>query len=437
MLKFYNRENEIKILKDISEKSMHYSQMTVISGRRRVGKTSLIKKTLKSDNSLYFFVSKKNEKILVEEFLNQITEKFNYPFIGQIKSLRELFELIMVISKNKNITVVFDEFQELYKINPSIFSDLQNIWDSNKNTSKLNLILCGSVFSMMKKIFENLKEPLFGRADNRIYLKPFDISTLKNILFDNKPNYLPKDLFAFYTFTGGIAKYIEYFLSNNFLKYNSMIDGIVQEHSLLLYEGKNNLIEEFGKDYSTYFSILTLLSKGKTSRSEIESILQKNIGGYLKNLEEYYNIIKKYKPVLSKPETRLQKYYIDDNFFNFWFRFIFNNYSAIEIGNYEYVKKIIHNEFDRYSGKILEKYFKQKLAETKEFSLIGSYWEKGNTNEIDIVALNQYEKKCLIGEVKLNKAKINFNLLKEKSINLIKKLPDYNIEYKCFSLENL
>ena len=122
---------------------------------------------------------------------------------------------------------------------------------------------------------------------------------------------------------------------------------------------------------------------------------------------------------------------------NFWFRFIFKYRGAIEIGNFEYVKTIIERDYLTYSGMILERYFRQKISTTENLSQIGSYWESGNQNEIDIVALNEYEKTAIIAEVKRNADKINLNILKNKSTNLVKQLPNYKIEYRALSINDL
>lgn len=211
---------------------------------------------------------------------------------------------------------------------------MQRLWDHYKDNSKLNLVLSGSIFSLMKKIFENAKEPLFGRANERIYLKPFTIDVLNNITADLHPGLKPSDALAFYTITGGVAKYVELFADKNKFTFNLMLGEIFKENSLLIDEGKNLLIEEFDRDYTTYFSILSLIASSKTSRTEIESILRKNIGGYLDRLENEYQIIKSIRPILSKPGSRNQKYFIEDNFLSFWFRFIYKHRSAIEIGNF-------------------------------------------------------------------------------------------------------
>ena len=437
MIKFYNRESELEFLEYIEKHSGEKSQMTVITGRRRVGKTALIKKFIENKRSLYFFVARKDELFLTDEFLDQVKQKIDIPVFGKINSIKELFELLIHYSKDNNLTVVFDEFQDFQRTNPSIFSDIQNLWDANKDSTKMNLILCGSVLSMMKDIFENSKEPLFGRANHRLYVKPFSVNVLKNILTENSSKIKNFDLLSFYILTGGIAKYVEFFIENECFTFQAMINEIFKDNSLLINEGKNNLIEEFGKDYSTYYSILSLISSGKTSRSEIESVLQRDVGGFLDKLENNYDIIKKYKPVFSKPGGRLQKYLINDNFLDFWFRFIYKYSSALEIGNYDYIKNIVNEDFRRYSGKFLEKYFREKLSLTKRFSQIGSYWEKGNQNEIDIVALNERKKYCLIADVKLDKNKLNLNKLKVKADKLTTNLKDYEIEYKSFSLEDM
>jgi AAA+ ATPase superfamily predicted ATPase len=434
-MKFYDRVDELKNLQEIKKASLKSSKMTIIYGRRRVGKTTLVKKAY--EDRVYLFVSKKNEAILCEEFVNIISNSLDIKILGEFKSFARLFEYLMQLSIDKPFTLIIDEFQEFLYINSSIFSDIQNIWDEYKDRSKLNLIFCGSIYSLMKKIFENKKEPLFNRTNNKILLKPFDIATIKEIIKDNNPSYSNFDLLSFYIFSGGVAKYVESFYEKDAFSYESMLNVIFSQNSLFIEEGKNILIEEFGKEYTTYFSILSLIASSKTSRSEIESILEKNIGGYLDRLENEYNIIKKIKPIFAKEGSRSVKYEIIDNFLAFWFRFIFKYKSAIEIENFDFVKEIVKRDFNTFAGKFLEKYFKEKLALTKKFSQIGSYWERGNKNEIDIVAINEMEKIALIAEVKLNKDKINLNLLKQKAKKLEKKLNGYKIEYVGYSLEDL
>ena len=434
-MKFYNREKELKNLKNIEQASKESAKMTIIVGRRRIGKTTLIKEAY--PQKLYLFVSKKNEALLCEEFIKIVEQQLEVKIFGEIKKFRELFEYLMELSTKRAFTLIIDEFQEFLTVNKSLYSDMQNIWDSYKDRSQMNLVLSGSIYSLMKRIFEDRKEPLFGRANNKMELKAFSVVTLKEILGDYSPDYTNDDLLSFYILTGGVAKYVEIFVDAKAFTLDSQLDLIFDDYSLFLDEGKNLLIEEFGKGYTTYFSILSLIASSKTSRTEMESILERNIGGYLEKLESEYRIIKKIKPIFAKEGSRTVKYEIIDNFFNFWFRFIYKYRSAIELENYEYVKKIVKRDYETYSGKFLESYFHEKLRLGYEYSAIGNYWERGNQNEIDIVAINEDEKRMLIGEVKRNSKKIDLHKVEQKALKLTSKYRKYSVEYRGFSLGDM
>jgi len=434
-MKFYNREKELKNLREIEESSKVSSKMTVIVGRRRIGKTKLIQEAYKE--KVYLFVSKKNEALLCEEFILIIQNALSVKVFGEITKFKDLFEYMMDLAKTKHFTLVIDEFQEFLQINDSIYSDMQNIWDTYKDNSKMNLVLSGSIYSLMKKIFEDKKEPLFGRTNNKIHLKPFSVKTIKEIMQENYPEYTNDDLLSFYIVTGGVAKYVEILVDNAAFTLERQLGLIFDEYSLFLEEGKNLLIEEFGKEYTTYFSILSLIASSKTARVEIEGILDKNVGGYLDRLENEYTIIKKVKPIFAKEGSRTLKYEIIDNFFNFWFRFIYKYKSAIEIQNYEYVKEIVYRDYTTYSGRFLEKYFIEKLKISNKFSEIGTYWERGNENEIDIVALNDEAKTMLIAEVKRRDQKIDIKKLQEKAVKLTSKYRNYEVEYVGYSLDDM
>lgn len=436
-MKFYNREKELARLAKIEKQAEKSAQMTFMVGRRRIGKTRLLINAYKYSICLYFFVAKKSESLLCEEFVEEVKNKLNIPIFGSITTFKDLFSLLMNLSKERHFTLIIDEFQEFDSVNSSIYSDMQNIWDSNKQDSKINLIMCGSVYSMMKRIFEGSKEPLFGRATNRIHLKAFDIDTIKEILSEYSPNYSNDDLLAFYMITGGVAKYIELLVQAEAFTIDDIMDAVFEDNSLFLSEGKNVLIEEFGKDYGNYFSILSLIASGKTSRVEIESIMNIQTGGFLTRLEDEYGLISKVRPILSNPNSRTVKYFIEDNFLNFWFRFIFKYRSSIEAGNLMYIRDIVMRDYTVYSGRILEKYFTQMIKLQMKYNIIGNYWERNNQNVIDIVAINEVEKVALIAEVKRNPQKISLNELEIKASKIKTMLKGYKFIFKGYSLDDM
>ena len=201
-MKFYDRENELAELRRIQNLSFtDHSRLTVVTGRRRIGKTSLVMRAVENSPTVYLFVSRKNEASLCAEYVPLIAQALGVYVPEEIKSFRSLFQYVLEQAKSKSFNLVIDEFQEFYNINSSVYSDMQNLWDRYRMDTHMNLIVSGSVYSLMQKIFRNSKEPLFGRADNIIKLPAFSIATLKEIMHDYSPDYTPDDLLALYSFS--------------------------------------------------------------------------------------------------------------------------------------------------------------------------------------------------------------------------------------------
>lgn len=440
-MRFYNRTSELAELRRIQKLSFSdHSRLTVVTGRRRIGKTSLVMKAVEGLPTVYLFVGRKSEATLCAEYIPIIRQSLNTFVPTEIRTFQSLFRYLMELASQRAFNVVIDEFQEFYNINESVYSDMQNIWDSYRQCSKMNLIVSGSVYSLMQKIFQHSKEPLFGRADNIIKLSAFDLATLKAIMADYHPNYTPDDLLALYTFTGGVPKYVELFCDNSVLSVDEMIAFMVRENSSFTDEGKHLLIEEFGKNYAIYFSILSAISGGINTQPGIEAALgDKSVGGQIKRLIEDYNIVTRQRPILAKEGSQTVRYEIQDNFIRFWFNYFDRYRSLIEIKNYVGLRQIIQSDYPTYSGLMLERYFKQQFAESFQYRAIGSWWEpKGNQHEIDIVALRLEKNQAVVAEVKRQKKNFKPELLAAKVAHLKQKLlPHYQIETQCLSLEDM
>lgn len=445
-MKFYNRENEIAELKRICNLSFtHNSRMTVLTGRRRIGKTSLIKKAFEDSDApmLYFFTGRKAEVALVNDFVREIHDKLHGYVPEGLRSVTGVMRHLFELAKTERFTLVIDEFQEFTNVNPSVFSDLQNLWDSYRSETRMNLVLSGSVMSMMRRIFTDAHEPLFGRADNIISLRPFRIKVVKEILKDYNPEYTNEDFLALYSITGGIPKYIELFCDNGHVTCESMLRFPVSYMSPFIDEGRNLLITEFGRDYGTYFSILLAIAQGRTSQAEITAALGgMAIGGHLERLENTYNIISKFRPVMSKPGSKnTVRFRISDNFMQFWFRFIERNRSMIELDNYDDLRKVVMRDYPTYSGLMLEKYFRQKLTEEGGFRELGSWWEAKagkEANEIDIVGIRTEGKSALIAEVKRNVRNYDNKSFMAKIEHIRAKiLSGYEIESRLYTIDDM
>lgn len=436
-MKFYDRTEELALLHETAEQSLKTARFTVVLGRRRIGKTSLLIKAMEGRPFLYLFVSRNSEAVLCAQFQQQATDTLHLPVFGIISHFRDLFEILLQYALHTPYTLIIDEFQEFENINRGIFSEIQNLWDQYKDRIYLNFIVCGSVHSLMVKIFEDHREPLFGRMTTKLALRPFSIQTQKEILGDYAPDYTPEDLLCFYTLTGGMPWYASLLMDAGAVTRDQMLMYVTRQGSPFLNEGKDLLIAEFGRDYAVYFSILQLIAAGKTKQTEIDSVIGKNTGAYLANLEHRYSLISKNKPLFSKPETRNARWLIRDNFLRFWFRFIYPNLGLIEIGRNEMLLEHISVQYDQYSGLILEKYFFEKVAQEQSLSSIGHYWDNKGENEIDLIALNDLEKTAYLAEIKRNPQKIDLQALIRKSAVLQKHLQPYQVSFHALSLKEM
>ena len=441
-MKFYNREHEIAKLKEVRELSYNdHSRLTVVTGRRRIGKTSLICRAMGDEPFIYLFVGRKNEASLCSGYCKEIASKLNI-FVPSMTSFQDLFVFLMQQGETKKFTLVIDEFQEFFNINSSVYSDIQNYWDQYRLKTHINFIVSGSVYSLMTKIFQHYHEPLFGRADVLLKLNPFSLSVLKQIITDYNSAYINDDLLALYTVTGGIPKYVELLVDSKALSVSDIIHAVCDADSPFKDEGKNLLVDEFGKQYGTYFSILDAISNGKNTQSEIATLLgDKSIGGQLKKLEEVYEVIKKVRPILAKKGTQTVRYEISDMFLSFWFRYFEGNRTLVEMNQFEVLERLVLADYTTYSGKTLEKYFKQQFIETHQYRDIGSYWEakKGKEqNEIDIVALGLEKKQAIAVEVKRQRKEFKPEDFANKVQHLKDKiLPKYSIKQMCLTLEEM
>lgn len=435
-MKFYDREIETQTLRRIEAASHEYAQMTVMTGRRRIGKTTLVKHAYRDTEMVYFFVARKSEALLCRELAETIRDVLGED-LGEFSSMARLFAALMQLARRRHFTLVFDEFQNFKYVNESFFSDMQNIWDSSKDGARINLIVCGSLYSMMTKIFDDRKEPLYGRATSRIRLREFPLATLREILRDNNPSYTPDDLLTMYMVTGGVAKYVELLYSARAFTKERIIETVLSYGSYFIEEGKELLSDEFGKDYGNYFSIMAALANGLNERGEIKSYTGIEAGGYLEKLENTYDLVYRYRPYLASENSRGVKYGIRDNFLNFWFRFVYKYRSAVEIGNLDYVRDKVLADYSTFSGWVLERYFRQMHRETGLYNLVTNYWERDGSNEIDLVAVNEADREIVIGEVKRNARRIDLHGLEDKARKIAAKRKGWHVVYRGFSLGDM
>lgn len=438
-MRFYDREKEQQVLGVVLHRSKTEAKMTVLMGRRRIGKTELSLRC-GDETVLYFFVGKKAETLLCQDYVREIREKLNAPILGTPNTFSEVFRFVLQLSENRPFTLVIDEFQNFLKVNPAIFGDIQRDWDLHKRSSHLNLIISGSVFTLMTKIFEDKEEPLFGRADEKMVLEPFTTDVLKQILKDFNPDYTPEDLLALYSITGGVPWYVTLLLDKGRANKDAMLAALTEENSPFINEGKNILIEEFGTDYVTYFSILTCIASGMKTRSEIENELgNNNIGPYLVKLEDYYKVITKSLPIFAKENSKKVRYQLNDCFLIFWFRFFYKYQALVENKALKSLGEIIERDYSSVSGLMMERYFMKKFQEEGRY-IIGKWWDRKGENEIDLIVVDLIGKEAWIYELKKRGYRYKENEFREKVDKVLEQTPELRkmtIHVGSLSLEDM
>lgn len=423
-MQFFDRDKEISFLRRIRDLSAHSAQFTVITGRRRIGKTSLVLKAYGEPSVIYFFVARKTEVELCQDFAQELESKLGIPMMGTPDKFAMIFEYLMKLSHSRPLTLFIDEFQEFLRVNNSIYWDLQRIWDLQKDGAQMNLVVCGSVNTLMNRIFRDNKQPLFGRQTQFMKLGPFAPSVLKDILQAYRKGFTPDDLLALYTFTGGVAKYVQQLMDNDITTKNAMCRYMVEPGSYFLPEGKAMLIEEFGKDYSTYFSILSLIARGHNMRADIENMLKMEVGGYLTRLETEYELIVKVRPLLEKTTTKSVRYHLNDNFLIFWFRFIYKYGYMLEVGANKKLLDIIMRDYDTFSGLILERFFRDEMIERGTYTRIGGWWDRKGENEIDLIGIDELAHTIDFYEVKRQRKEYDEQRLQAKAHTFLSLHPE-------------
>lgn len=424
IMDFFDRKSEIGYLRSERDLSKKVARMTVVTGRRRVGKTQLIQRAMGDEPYLYFLVTRRAETDQCADFIEKAKEILPISLYGNGIRFGTLFKALMEESCRRPFTLVIDELQEFWKVDEGIFGDIQEQWDRYHAQSKINLVTCGSVNTMMNRIFFDDGQPLYGRSTSRLHLDPFALPVIRDILASYNKNWTPDDLLALWTFTGGVARYVEELMDRGFVTKDAMIDGILGEHSYFFDEGKSVLVQEFGKEYGTYFSILSAIARGVTTRNEIEQIVGTSVGGYLTRLETDYGLVARRQPLFESSSSKSSRYRMTDNFFSFWFRFVFKNADLIELKRFDLLRDILRRDYETFSGIALEGYFRQKFVEERRYTKIGGWWDRRGENEIDLVCDDSVGNRLDFYEVKRDESRIDLKRLQEKSVAFFQKNPD-------------
>ena len=372
---FVDRVRELEFLERKWEEKG--SQLIILYGRRRVGKTMLLKEFLKDKKGVYFLATADSMGENIKDLAERFSELTGREYFKEVRDFGKLFHYLADEIKNERVAVVLDEFQYLMGLEPGILSVLQRVWDEYLKDTEIFLVLCGSSIGMMERVME-YKSPLYGRRTGQWRVEPFDIKAIAEMLPDRDMEELVKTYAVF----GGVPFYLD-------LVRGLTVEEAIRERVLrkgeVLYEEPEFLLREELREPRVYKLILKGLALGYETLGELVSFTGLDRG----HLSRYLDILGRLDIIgyeLPYGRRKRGRYYIKDNFFNFWFRFVYPNLADLELGLVDDVWAKIEGELNVYYGKAFERLVREMLRQRIiDFGQrkVARWWHKGE--EIDAV----------------------------------------------------
>ena len=390
---FVNRKQELEFLERKWEEKR--AQLIIIYGRRRVGKTMLLKEFLKEKKGVYFLSTADSMDENVKGLAEKLAELTGKEYFMEVKDFGRLFRYLADEIGGERAAIIIDEFQYLMALEPGILSILQKVWDEHLKGTNLFLVLCGSSVGMMEKTME-YKSPLYGRRTGQWKVEPFDIRGIAEMF----PEKSMEELVKTYAVFGGVPFYLDLVRG---LSVEEAIREKVLRKGEVLYEEPEFLLREELREPRVYKLILKGLALGYETLGDLVNftgLSRGHISRYLDTLERL-DLVGYELPYGKRKRGR---YYIKDNLFNFWFRFVYPNLGDLELGLVDEVWAKIEPKLNAYYGKVFERLvvemLRQKMIDFGQ-RRVARWWHKGE--EIDVVA--ELEKGLLFVEVKWSELK--------------------------------
>ena len=418
---FIGRTRELHSLEEVYNKKGF--GMTVLYGRRRIGKSTLISEFAKDKKTIFYTATKVSADRNLELFSEQVLSVLDPAYKNaRFPSVESVFDLITEKVGKDKVVLVIDELPYWAEKDEALLSVIQKYIDTRWTKTNLMLILCGSTLSFMEKKVLSEKSPLFGRRDSQIRLETFNYR--ESALF--VPDYSTEDKAICYGVTGGVAKYLALFDAKKSLDYN-IKKLFFNTDGYLFDETKNLLTQEFS-DITLVNTIIEVIASGENQLSIIAAKVNEKEPTVLYSLNKLIEVglVERRKCITDEKNKKKTQYILRDSMFKFWYSFIPKAYSIIEMGQGEsYYDKVVKPAIHSYMGSIFEdmcRYYTLEQGVQNRFGCfvtkVGTYWgteliedKDGKKSQIaadiDVVALSEVEKTVLIGECKFTKAKID------------------------------
>lgn len=420
---FIGRNAELQFLE--KKYSQPGGQLIVLYGRRRIGKTETLKEFCKNKQHVFFSSRECSDTQQLEAFSEHVLRQ-DMPMSKYIKKFTDWETALSSITEfpyTQKKLLIIDEFPYMCKSNSSIPSILQNLWDTKLKDENIMIILCGSAMSFMEKELLAEKNPLYGRATGIYKMTEMPFSDVKQFF----PNYSPLEQITVYSALGGIPHYLKQFDPTLSIDEN-ICQNILSKGSILYSEVEFLLRQEL-RETALYNTIIEAIALGNTKLNDIymkTQIERTKLSVYLKNLIDLGIVEREFSitdGIKEQANSNRGIYRLTDNFFRFWYRFVFTTLSDLEAGDvmgvYQYYVKPNLHEFCAYTfEELCREYIRmknRKLEFSCRFTSVGRWWgkvmktEKNSAGEmqkisveteIDVMAKDITDNNYLYGECK-------------------------------------
>lgn len=399
-------EVSARLLENFARVKTEGSRAFLLTGRRGTGKTSLATRAFGKGpvRFVYLYVNPLMTKggnlrafwRVNDETLGLKGIQANHP------SFAELLRFVLERSESRPAVLFVDECQHLGTLEPEFFARWREDWEELRKKTKTFLIFAGSDGTALRSLLANPDAKRFFDTTERCELSSFRAATVKRLLQARRPDCLPEDWLTLLFLTGGVPHYVKAMLEAGATDAAAMLRFALQPDGLLMREGERILREEFRDDCAVYFETLARIASGVTRRSDLlASFQERNVESQLYKLEHHFRLVRREEPLGGVANNRGYRFELTDPFLVFWFRCIHLNRALFEKGDEKrLLEKTVAVLSDTLYGTTLRNAWKDAFCESGEYAEVGSWWNRRDENEIDVVAVNPTKKEILFGEVR-------------------------------------
>jgi len=431
-MKIYFREQHLEQLDAACNTPGAGSSFTIVHGRRKVGKTTLVRQYVKLHGGAYISITTQSSKLQLRDITEHLRSSFNEDsYVPVFPDWEEFFTFLFFLSKHRRFTIVMDDFLTLELVEPAGYSILKSVWDRHAASSRLNIIAVIPSGDKGRDVFYDMNAPLYRLPKSALKVQPFTFAEAVRIFRANNSFLSVRQIASVYAVFGGLPQYYAYFERYNL--WNKPIDGILQalvysEYAPLNLEVKQMMYNEFTRANTVYLAILRAIASGEDTLTRIAKTVDippTHATKYLYELEKTKGLIQRILPVgtVDASKSKFGRYVIKNYFENFWFRFVYPVIIPMEMGRYDQLLDDLRLKLGKYIQGRLPLIVKNVLGKQLPSEMLhdltpftpeelGAMWNRNES--IDLVAFNREGKTILFSVFAMNGGVLSGTKLKEK-----------------------